>query len=62
MTCPCGLTRDEVLRCHEGKICLLVNKRCQNDRIDGIEGVCNEILASHPSTVQSTGKYSTPVS
>lgn len=57
MICLCGLSREDVLHCHDSNICLVVNQRCQNYRIDGSEGVCNELLASHPPTAQvaSTG-------
>jgi hypothetical protein len=48
MSCPCGLTKAEVLEVAEKHGVPLVAGKCQNQLADGSDGVCGKALGAHP--------------
>ena len=48
MSCPCGLSRTEVLEVAEKHGVPLVAGRCQNPLADGTDGICGKALGAHP--------------
>ena len=53
MSCPCGLTREEVIVIRD---CVpLVGGKCLNPLSDGSDGVCGRALGAHPFA-SSAGK------
>lgn len=53
MSCPCGLTRGEVLDLDRRERVPLVSGKCQNPLADGTEGICGKALGAH---ISSQGK------
>ena len=49
MSCPCGLSKEEVLDLDKrGRIILDRRGRCQNSLANGDEGICGRALGAHP--------------
>ena len=57
MTCPCNLTRTEVLALHQDRTTPLLDNRCQNPYVDesvnddGSLRICGKLLGAHPTEV-----------
>jgi hypothetical protein len=61
MSCPCGLTKEEVLEVAEKHGVPLIGGKCQNPLADGSDGVCGKALGAHPSS-QGNFNYKTVLS
>ena len=50
MSCPCGLSYQQVRQNHTDLICYLIDNKCQNPYEDeyGDEQVCGRLLTKHP--------------
>ena len=48
MSCPCGLTKEEVIDLDKRERVPLVRGRCQNPLADGSDGICGKALGAHP--------------
>jgi hypothetical protein len=48
MSCPCGLTKAEVVDLDQRDRVPLVGGKCQNPLADGSEGICGKALGAHP--------------
>jgi hypothetical protein len=61
MSCPCGLTKQEVLelaKLTNGGVAL-VGGYCQNPLADGSVGICGRALGAHPSSQQTSANVPT---
>lgn len=61
MSCPCRLTKAEVLEVAEKHGIPLMGGKCQNPRADGAEGVCGRALGAHESSQSNAIIASTAV-
>jgi hypothetical protein len=50
MSCPCGLTKEEVLEVARKHGVPLAEGKCQNPLADGSDGKCGKALGAHPSS------------
>ena len=50
MSCPCGLTKEEVIDLDRRDRVHLIGGKCQNPLADGSDGVCGKALGAHPSS------------
>lgn len=50
MSCPCGLTKEDVQDLDRRDRVPLIGGKCQNPRADGAEGVCGRALGAHQSS------------
>ena len=50
MSCPCGLTRREVVELADKKYVPLVAGKCQNPLADGADGICGRSIGAHPTS------------
>ena len=54
MSCPCGLTQDNVKFLHIENQVRLVGGKCQNPFTDGSDGICGKALGAHPLVAQGS--------
>jgi hypothetical protein len=50
MSCPCGLTKEEVIDLDRRDRVHLIGGKCQNPLADGSDGVCGKALGAHTSS------------
>jgi hypothetical protein len=48
MSCPCGLSKEEVLDLDKRDRVPLVGGKCQNPFANGSDGICGKALGAHP--------------
>lgn len=48
MSCPCGLSKEEVLDLDKRDRVPLVGGKCQSPLANGDEGICGKALGAHP--------------
>ena len=58
MSCPCGLTKSEILQAGD----LVVKGICQAPRRDNREILCGELLADHPAQQSGSPPPLPPIS